>query len=505
MGRYFQTADLNIEDYGYVPDYSKALPFIQKIDSDIQNAAKQLEILNNLPIEFYEDTDGENARRIMQEYQSDVNQIVDMAMKDPNNLGALQQAVRKATAKAQQDWTTGRVHKIQQNKQNIDKYFADIDKLKDSTSKVWASKMLDEYIRGNPQGALGTLFKSGPMYEFRNIPEEFLKSSHFKELVANSSKNGADYVNGMWIDSVSGERVVLEPSRIMEAFKQWSENEGTEYFNYAQRYGSQSWLDSEGKINWNKGSNASELMNQLGKTYSYSKTASDRSKQANPYYQMALSSRGGGGGRSSGSSGGSGADGVDSKISLINTGQVDFNNNPDAKNAFQSLIRSFGENNTKMSLAGAIHKYKNDRNKIQALEAFMNQHGVKYTTDDNYVKGIFPHLNITQESLKENIVNQIGRKTLLGVGSNTYNFDLDKGKRNQSLDTWMTNFKKLNQIDLDPSKVKITYGVIDSSDTFTDPFQLPVYLNWDYYDEKLGKDKTIQFKTNMGDLARFNN
>jgi hypothetical protein len=194
MGKYYQTAERNYRDnFIYQPPYELIQAVLAKKDADIQNQLNTIEILGQLPVDYWKEADQTNVENVQKKYEEMANSVAKMYQQDPlnpQNKAALNM-VKKELSK---DYQTGELSKISENIANYRQYLEDYEKL-DDTAKAVYKKMTTDYLEkvgdqgdGSSVGALREIFKPTQMMGTKDFFKEWVDLV-YKNLEPNSTVN----------------------------------------------------------------------------------------------------------------------------------------------------------------------------------------------------------------------------------------------------------------------------------------------------------------------------
>ena len=290
MGRFFETAPTQfVEDFIYQPPWE----IIQQNNMlKAQNYATQQQtfnLLNNLPIDFWDKPDSELAKAKQEEYRNLTEPLIKTLQKDPNNKQAEMQ-LYDITNKVYQDYTYGDLAKLRTNKEQHDKFMGYADKLAPGDKEVFLRQM-DNYLKPNQDGSMNNaLTKQFDFMEHQNMikGEDYFKTDRFKTLEADIDSNAGVNIGGQWITKTSSNIEELKQAKIAEDMKAWVQEQNLDKNNWdkywSQVGGIQNLYNKEGKLGFEKGTYLGDMIESGSKTHAYKKSKSDKDVDENPSY-----------------------------------------------------------------------------------------------------------------------------------------------------------------------------------------------------------------------------
>ena len=290
MGRFFETAPTQfVEDFIYQPPWE----IIQQNNMlKAQNYATQQQtfnLLNNLPIDFWDKPDSELAKAKQEEYRNLTEPLIKTLQKDPNNK-QVEMQLHDITNKLYQDYTYGDLAKLRTNKEQHDKFMGYADKLAPGDKEVFLRQM-DNYLKPNQDGSMNNaLTKQFDFMEHQNMikGEDYFKTDRFKTLEADIASNAGVNIGGQWITKTSSNIEELKQAKIAEDMKAWVQEQNLDKNNWdkywSQVGGIQNLYDKEGKLGFEKGTYFGDMIESGSKTHAYKKTKSDKDVDENPSY-----------------------------------------------------------------------------------------------------------------------------------------------------------------------------------------------------------------------------
>ena len=290
MGRFFETAPTQfVEDFIYQPPWE----IIQQNNMlKAQNYATQQQtfnLLNNLPIDFWDKPDSELAKAKQEEYRNLTEPLIKTLQKDPNNK-QVEMQLHDITNKLYQDYTYGDLAKLRTNKEQHDKFMKYADKLAPGDKEVFLRQM-DNYLKPNQDGSMNNaLTKQFDFMEHQNMikGEDYFKTDRFKTLEADINSNAGVNIGGQWITKTSSNIEELKQAKIAEDMKAWVQEQNLDKNNWDKYWtqvgGIQNLYNKEGKLGFEKGTYLGDMIESGSKTHAYKKFKSDKDVDENPSY-----------------------------------------------------------------------------------------------------------------------------------------------------------------------------------------------------------------------------
>ena len=290
MGRFFETAPTQfVEDFIYQPPWE----IIQQNNMlKAQNYATQQQtfnLLNNLPVDFWDKPDSELAKAKQEEYRNLTDPLVKTLQKDPNNKQAEMQ-LHDITNKVYQDYAYGDLAKLRKNKEQHDKFMKYAEKLPPGDKEVFL-RQVDNYLKPNQDGSMNNAFtKQFDFMEHQNMikGEDYFKTDRFKTLEADITSSAGVNIGGQWITKTSSNIEELKQAKIAEDMKAWVQEQNLDKNNWDKYWtqvgGIQNLYNKEGKLGFEKGTYLGDMIESGSKTHAYKKTKSDKDVDENPSY-----------------------------------------------------------------------------------------------------------------------------------------------------------------------------------------------------------------------------
>ena len=290
MGRFFETAPTQfVEDFIYQPPWE----IIQQNNMlKAQNYATQQQtfnLLNNLPIDFWDKPDSELAKAKQEEYRNLTEPLIKTLQKDPNNK-QVEMQLHDITNKLYQDYTYGDLAKLRTNKEQHEKFMGYADKLAPGDKEVFLRQM-DNYLKPNQDGSMNNaLTKQFDFMEHQNMikGEDYFKTDRFKTLEADINSNAGVNIGGQWITKTSSNIEELKQAKIAEDMKAWVQEQNLDKNNWDKYWtqvgGIQNLYNREGKLGFEKGTYLGDMIESGSKTHAYKKSKSNKDVDENPSY-----------------------------------------------------------------------------------------------------------------------------------------------------------------------------------------------------------------------------
>ena len=290
MGRFFETAPTQfVEDFIYQPPWE----IIQQNNMlKAQNYATQQQtfnLLNNLPIDFWDKPDSELAKAKQEEYRNLTEPLIKTLQKNPNNK-QVEMQLHDITNKLYQDYTYGDLAKLRTNKEQHDKFMGYADKLAPGDKEVFLRQM-DNYLKPNQDCSMNNaLIKQFDFMEHQNMikGEDYFKTERFKTLEADMNSNAGVNIGGQWITKTSSNIEELKQAKIAEDMKAWVQEQNLDKNNWDKYWtqvgGIQNLYNKEGKLGFEKGTYLGDMIESGSKTHAYKKSKSDKDVDENPSY-----------------------------------------------------------------------------------------------------------------------------------------------------------------------------------------------------------------------------
>lgn len=289
MGRFYETAQANfVDDFIYQPPWEMAMAALNKSNQDVQMSLDTMELMRNLPVNYWKGVDDERANAVRQEWEGKVNDVSERIKKDllnPENRAQLAQLKSELS----RDMTSGNIYKLQQNAEAYNKFEAARQALKNPADREMYLKAVQMYKDANPDGAYSNIFKPDEMYDSRNVWEEFTNSDAFKSLKPDEQAQSIDNINGAWVVKTASGIETLGQSKIGKAFNSWLGNQTDlkGYANSRQKYNDEQWLDETGNYRTDDSSMVGKMMRDGIDSLTYTKKSYEKGLDVNQVYENA--------------------------------------------------------------------------------------------------------------------------------------------------------------------------------------------------------------------------
>ena len=290
MGRFFETAPTQfVEDFIYTPPWELIQQNNMLEAKNYETQQKTLNLIGNLPIDFWDKPDSEIAKAKQEEYKNIINPLVQTLKKDPNSKEAEMQ-LYDISNKLYQDYTYGDLSKIKKNKEQYDKFMSYADKLAPGDKEVFLRQM-NNYLKPNQDGSMNNaLTKQFDFMGHQNMikGEDYFKTDRFKTLEADIDSNAGVNIGGQWITKTSSNIEELKQAKIAEDMKAWVQEQNLDKNNWDKYWtqvgGIQNLYNKEGKLGFEKGTYLGDMIESGSKTHAYKKFKSAKDVDENPSY-----------------------------------------------------------------------------------------------------------------------------------------------------------------------------------------------------------------------------
>ena len=290
MGRFFETAPTQfVENFIYQPPWEIIQQNNMLKAQNYDTQQQTFNLLNNLPVDFWDKPDSELAKAKQEEYRNLTEPLIKTLQKDPNNKQAEMQ-LHDITNKLYQDYTYGDLAKLRTNKEQHDKFMEYADKLAPGDKEVFL-RQVDNYLKPNQDGSMNNaLTKQFDFMEHQNMikGEDYFKTDRFKTLEADINSNAGVNIGGQWITKTSSNIEELKQAKIAEDMKAWVQEQNLDKNNWDKYWtqvgGIQNLYNKEGKLGFEKGTYLGDMIESGSKTHAYKKSKSDKDVDENPSY-----------------------------------------------------------------------------------------------------------------------------------------------------------------------------------------------------------------------------
>ena len=290
MGRFFETAPTQfVEDFIYTPPWELIQQNNMLEAKNYETQQKTLNLIGNLPIDFWDKPDSELAKAKQEEYRNLTEPLIKTLQKDPNNK-QVEMQLHDITNKLYQDYTYGDLAKLRTNKEQHDKFMGYADKLAPGDKEVFLRQM-GNYLKPKEDGSMNNaLTKQFDFMEHQNMikGEDYFKTDRFKTLEADINSNAGVNIGGQWITKTSSNIEELKQAKIAEDMKAWVQEQNLDKNNWDKYWtqvgGIQNLYDKEGNLGFEKGTYLGDMIESGSKTHAYKKSKSDKDVDENPSY-----------------------------------------------------------------------------------------------------------------------------------------------------------------------------------------------------------------------------
>ena len=290
MGRFFETAPTQfVENFIYQPPWEMIQQNNILKAQNYANQQQTFNLLNTLPVDFWDKPDSELAKAKQEEYRNLTEPLIKTLQKDPNNKQAEMQ-LHDITNKVYQDYTYGDLAKLRKNKEQYDKFMEYAEKLPPGDKEVFL-RQVDNYLKPNQDGSMNNaLTKQFDFMEHQNMikGEDYFKTDRFKTLEADIASSAGVNIGGQWITKTSSNIEELKQAKIAEDMKAWVQEQNLDKNNWDKYWtqvgGIQNLYDKEGKLGFEKGTYFGDMIEAGSKSHAYKKTKSDKDVDENPIH-----------------------------------------------------------------------------------------------------------------------------------------------------------------------------------------------------------------------------
>ena len=290
MGRFFETAPTQfVEDFIYTPPWELIQQNNMLEAKNYETQQKTLNLIGNLPIDFWDKPDSEIAKAKQEEYKNIINPLIQTLKKDPNSKEAEMQ-LYDISNKLYQDYTYGDLSKIKKNKEQYDKFMSYAEKLPPGEKEIFLRQM-DNYLKPKEDGSTNNALTNQFDYmehQAMITGEDYFKTDRFKTLKADINDNAGVNIGGQWITKTSSNVEELTKAKIAEDMKAWVQEQGFDKNNAAKYWnqvgGIQNLYGKEGNLGFEKGTYFGDMIESGATTHAYKKTKSDKDVDVNQIY-----------------------------------------------------------------------------------------------------------------------------------------------------------------------------------------------------------------------------
>lgn len=288
MGRFYTPVQAEFTDnFIYQPPWQFAMAALSTKEGQIQGQLDNLNLLQNIPIDFYKDYDEETVKNIRTELEGNVDEIVKEMRADVlnpasgNKLASLQRDVLKR-------FETGDISDVLQSAENYRKFEAQLSKMSPYEQEMIKKNILAKEIE--EAGGLGStkkVFDPGVLQSHRTLDQEFIKDMVATGFIkpdqietASSGPGGDGYIY-----TVKTGEGGISAEQLEKAFKAWvaSKEDLKSYDSFASKVYNQSYFDENGTLDWSKGSTLDKDL-EVVKKGAYKIHTEDRSTSSDQTY-----------------------------------------------------------------------------------------------------------------------------------------------------------------------------------------------------------------------------
>lgn len=288
MGQFYKTTPGEFIDFTYKPDMKLELELAQKqVESDYLKK-QLLEEAPDIKFEYW-DYDKDTANEIQNYYKDQINDLSQKLYNDPDNSATYLRQMGMLQRELKEDFAKGKIYKLGKNLEGYKDFKTRWDSLENPIDKEAYWKMLTDYQKQNPNGALDNIFEAGQMYATPEIVNGFLSSDAFKQLKETYGKTLSVTSDGKWMYKTSTGWKELSKDRINDAMKLYLQSQpnligrakaGSKYFN------EHNWLDENGDLRFDEGSYLGNIIKKVSDTYSYKNIEKYNDKEYDKLFLM---------------------------------------------------------------------------------------------------------------------------------------------------------------------------------------------------------------------------
>lgn len=283
MGRFFQASDSKyVDDFIYTPPWELIAGITDKQDKNVQTSLDTMEVMRNLPINYWKGVDDERAQAVKSEWEQKINDISQRVSKDFLN-PANRAELMNLKSQLNKDVTSGNISKLQANALAGEQWEAARKALPNPADREIYQKQLEFYKRDNKDGAYTSIFKPDEMYNTTDYWDKYMQSDTFKNLKADMSSTSVENINGRWMVTKGNQSEELSKSKIGQNFQVWLKQQ-TDLPMYAQnrsKYNDENWLDEKGSISFDEGTMAGDMMINGVSSMAYKRNSDTKSLAIN--------------------------------------------------------------------------------------------------------------------------------------------------------------------------------------------------------------------------------
>lgn len=257
MGRFYTPVQPEyVDNFIYTPPWEMAAFATKRMEEPISNKLQILNLMNNVPIEFWDDYDKETVKEIKEGISSDVDEMVENLRQDvlnPRN----RNAIGKYQSDLLQRFETGdiaNVIKTARNKAELDKRLEKMTPYEqDMIRKNLIQKAAEE---SEGRGSKTKVFDPGTIYEHRNLDQEFIKEMLATGVIKPDYVETVEVSPGKYIHKVKEGVGGLTEEKLKNAFTTWvsSKEDLQSYHDFAKNIYGQNYFSETGELDWRAGS-----------------------------------------------------------------------------------------------------------------------------------------------------------------------------------------------------------------------------------------------------------
>ncbi len=257
MGRYYTPVQPDfVENFIYSPPWEMAAFATKRMEEPISNKLQVLNLMNNVPIEYWDDYDKENVKKIRENISSDVDEMVENLRQDvlnPRN----RNAIGKYQSDLLQRFETGDIAditKTAKNKAELDKRLEKMTPYEQERIKRGLVQKAIEESEG--RGSEYKVFDPGTIYDYRRLDQEFIKEMLSTGVIKPDYVEKVSVSPGKYIYKVKEGVGGLTEEKLKNAFTTWvsSKEDLQGYHNFSRDIYSQSYFNETGELDWSSGS-----------------------------------------------------------------------------------------------------------------------------------------------------------------------------------------------------------------------------------------------------------
>lgn len=286
MGRFYETAQRNfVDDFIYQPPWEMAMAAMGKADQDVQMSLDTMELMRNLPVDYWKGVDDSRADTEKQKWAEKIDGVSENIRKDLLNPANKAQLANLRT-ELSRDMSSGNLYKLQQNANAYKELMAKAALIKDDDTRAkYLEGLPKEYLAGNPDGAYGTTFKPGELYQQRDVAGEFI--DYFREQKPDVFNSTMENTNGRWITKNTNETTQnLVNDQFKEFIQAHPDVKGYMKHRQDSKIFGETYFNETGELNINPSSTFS-AMNKLVQNESYTQKKTAKEISTDQYGVMA--------------------------------------------------------------------------------------------------------------------------------------------------------------------------------------------------------------------------